>query len=67
MLKLVSLKYSKDLELVEHISNGLVCLMLASKIQDSNQHLKVSDVVSLVQKFVEDNRRLKEERQLADP
>ena len=36
-------------------SNGLVCLMLASKVQDSDMHLKVANVVQLLRKFIDDN------------
>ena len=44
--------------LLEQTSNGLVCLMLASKVQDSGIHLKVANVVQLLRKFIDDNRGL---------
>ena len=66
MLKLVCLaKRSRDsvedpastkmAPLFEMTSNGLVCLMLASKVQDSDMHLKVANVVQLLRKFIDDN------------
>ena len=52
MLKLTTLKQipvqdseGKPTTLLDQTSNGLVCLMLASKVQDSDIHLKVSNVV----------------------
>ena len=67
LLKLVSVEKHSDNEaalnhfgvkmspLFEMTSNGLVCLMLASKVQDSDMHLKVSNVVQLLRKFIDDN------------
>ena len=46
---------AKVTPLFEMTSNGLVCLMLASKVQDSDMHLKVANVVQLLRKFIDDN------------
>ena len=41
--------------LFEETMQGLTCLMIASKIQDSDLHLRVENVVQLLRKFLEDN------------
>ena len=46
---------AKVTPMFEMTSNGLVCLMLASKVQDSDMHLKVANVVQLLRKFIDDN------------
>jgi len=40
----------------EETCQGLVCLMIASKVQDSDLHLKVENVVQLLLKLLEDNK-----------
>lgn len=44
--------------LFEETMQGLTCLMIASKVQDSDLHLRVENVVQLLRKFLEDNHTL---------
>lgn len=49
LLKLVILKKNRvKSSLVEQTSVALVCLMIASKVQDSDMHLKVANVAQLI-------------------
>lgn len=56
LLKLIVLKKDRvKSSLVDLASIALVCLMIASKVQDSDMHLKVANVAQLIQKFIDDN------------
>ena len=44
--------------LFDETTQGLTCLMIASKVQDSDLHLRVENVVQLLRKFLEDNQAL---------
>ena len=60
LMKTLSLERKSELEtsMYDELCQGLVCLMVASKIQDSSMHLKVENVVQLLRKFLDDNRSL---------
>jgi len=61
LLKSLNLKRNKTqphlqgISLFEETMSGLTCLMIASKVQDSEMHLRVEDVVQLLRKLLEDN------------